>query len=364
MNLLSITFLIFIALRFIIIIINVISKSWLLKTNDKFNIKVSVLIPARNEETNIIRLLESVTLQNYTNYEVIVLDDASTDRTYEISASYCQKNPKLKVIKGKPLPPGWLGKNFACHQLAMAASGEYLLFLDADVAIKRNLINSAIKQIKNCDLHLLSLFPEQQTITFGEKIIVPLMNYLLLSLLPIRLIYSAKNPAFGVASGQFMMFDAKVYRERQWHNLVKDDVVEDLAIMRRVKAAGLNGQALMANSLINCRMYSTYTEALNGFSKNFLAVFNNSILLFAGYLLLLFCGAFFLFATFNLWVIGLVLGMIITGRIMISLLAGQQTIAEVLLHPLQMTSLAAIFFNIAYKRWKGSTQWKGRVIKI
>ncbi|HZX58046.1 MAG TPA: glycosyltransferase family A protein, partial [Mucilaginibacter sp.] len=123
----------FLVLRFTVTLFNFISNPKLTRVNRAYDDLVSILIPARNEEENIIRLLESIRRQDYKNYEVLVYDDGSTDRTYVLCSAFAAKHPGFGVIKGGELPEGWLGKNYACAQLAAAAKGSYLLFLDADV---------------------------------------------------------------------------------------------------------------------------------------------------------------------------------------------------------------------------------------
>jgi hypothetical protein len=118
------------------------------------------------------------------------------------------KHPRFKVIKGNALPAHWLGKNYACHQLAQQATGEYYLFLDADEQVQKGLINSAVHRMKLRDLSLLSLFTNQTMLSVGEEMVVPLMHYILLNLLPLRLVYLVKSAAVAAASGQFMLFDA------------------------------------------------------------------------------------------------------------------------------------------------------------
>lgn len=352
----------FITLRFAVTLLNFISNPKLTLVSMQCHDKVSILIPARNEENNILFLLESIARQDYTDYEVIILDDFSTDSTFKICTEFANRNNKFRIVSGKPLPENWLGKNYACFQLAAEAKGKYLLFLDADEQIASGLINSTLHRMEARKLNLLSLFTNQEMITTGEKTVVPLMYYLLLNLLPIRLIYRAKNPAFGVASGQCMLFDAVTYRHYEWHKAVRDKVVEDLEIMKLVKTEGCKGESLMANGLISCRMYGGYSEAIHGFSKNFLAVFNYRIPVFIIYLLSLICGPLIIIATLNLPLIFVMCSLIIFSRIMISDLSGQSLTQNTLLHPFQMISLVIIGIVAIQKQLSNSLQWKGRPV--
>jgi glycosyltransferase involved in cell wall biosynthesis len=353
----------FIILRFTVTLFNFISNPKLPRISKGHTNLVSILIPARNEQDNILTLLQSIHQQDYPHYEVIILDDGSTDDTFNICTEFAATHSKFSVIKGKPLADGWIGKNYACYQLAKLAKGRFLLFLDADEQVTNSLINSAVHRMYLRKLGLLSLFTNQQMLTIGEWSVVPLMHYVLINLLPLRLIYIVKSRAsVAAASGQFMLFDAAIYHQNQWHKLVKNKVVEDVEIMKTVKAYGYSGEGLLANGMISCRMYKGYIEGLNGFSKNFMAAFNYSIPGFIIYILLLIGGPMLVFTTGNLQLILLMVGLIILSRIMISLSAGQNAWLNVILHPFQMLSLMLIAFLSIQKHLTKSNEWKGRKI--
>ncbi|WP_461448978.1 glycosyltransferase family 2 protein [Mucilaginibacter sp.] len=353
---------IFIVLRFTVTLFNFISNPKLPHINRQHTQLVSILIPVRNEQDNILGLLQSILKQDYADYEVIILDDSSDDNTFSVCENFASKHSQFKVIRGKKLPDDWLGKNYACHQLAKEAKGDYFLFLDADEKVNNVLVNSAIHRMHLYKLGLLSLFTNQQMDTFGEKSVVPLMHFILLNLLPLRLVYLVKNSTVAAASGQFMFFDAEIYRANEWHKQVKDRVVEDIEIMRLVKSSGFNGEALLANGMITCRMYKSYTEALNGFSKNFLAGFNYSIITLLIYLIALIGGPMIVIMTLNLQLIVFMVGLIILTRVMVSLASGQNAWLNLLLHPLQMINLTIIAFMAIQKYLTKSTVWKGRPV--
>ena len=352
----------FIVLRFAVTVFNFISDPKLRKVSKRYNDLVSILIPVRNEEENILTLLESVDCQDYQNYEVIILDDSSSDDTYELCRIYSASHPRFRIVKGEKLPVGWLGKNYACYQLAELATGKFLLFLDADEKINNQLINSAVHRMYLNKLSLLSLFTNQDMQTSGEKLVVPLMNFILLNLLPLRLVYLTRNSAVAAASGQFMFFNADIYRRNKWHKLVKDKVVEDVEIMRLIKSVSQNGETLLANGMVSCRMYKDYEEAVNGFSKNFLAAFNYSLPGFFTYLLLVIAGPLLVIATLNLNLIIFMGSLILISRVMISLSSGQQVWYNTLFHPVQMVNLVLIGFLSVQKHLTKNTIWKGRKV--
>lgn len=350
----------FIILRFVVSLFNFMSDPKLRRVHKPYHNKVSILIPARNEEGNILQLLNSIHRQDYQNYEVIILDDNSADSTYNLCAEFAASHHKFSVIKGKHLPPGWLGKNYACYQLAKKATGQYLMFLDADEQVADGLINSALHRIHLKDLGLLSLFSNQEMQSTGERLVVPLMHYILLNLLPLQLVYLLKSRAVAAASGQFMLFEAGAYHRHQWHQQVKEKIVEDVEIMREVKSEGFRAETLLANKLISCRAYTGYTDAINGFSRDMLAAFNYNVLALLIYLLVLLGGPLIIIATLNLNLIVLMCGLIILSRIMISLSAGQNPWKNVVLHPLQMFSLMIVSFLSIQRYLTRTTVWKGR----
>ncbi|HEY0244532.1 MAG TPA: glycosyltransferase, partial [Mucilaginibacter sp.] len=357
----SVTFF-FIILRFTVTLFNFISNPKLHRVARQYQDLVSILIPARDEQDNILKLLRSIHEQDYPNYEVIILDDGSSDHTYKICADFASTHSHFKVIKGNELPDDWLGKNYACYQLAQQAKGEFFLFLDADEKVKPGLINSAVHRMYLRKLSLLSLFANQEMRTTGERTVVPLMHYILLNLLPVQLVYIIKNQSVAAASGQFMLFEAAAYRQNQWHEQVKDEVVEDIAIMKQVKAASYNGEALLANGMVTCRMYKDYKTAINGFSKNFLAAFNYSVLGFLIYILLVIGGPMMIMITLDFHLIFFMAGLIILTRFMISLSAQQNPWINIILHPVQMFNLTLIAFLAIQKHLTHTNVWKGRRI--
>ncbi|MFM6976186.1 MAG: glycosyltransferase [Sphingobacteriaceae bacterium] len=352
----------FLILRFSVTLFNFISRPLLQASPKSYRDLVSILIPARNEEANIGALLQSILVQDYTELEILVLDDDSSDDTFNICQKFAEHDARFRVIKGRPLPAGWLGKNYACHQLAEQAQGKYLLFLDADELVQPGLIQAAVHRMKMQKLDLLSLFTNQLMPSPGEKLVVPLMHFLLLNLLPLRLVRLSANPSFAAASGQFMLFDAADYARNQWHEQVKNKVVEDIEIMRLVKNTQGRGEALLANGFIYCRMYTGFNEAITGFSKNLLAGFAYSLPGLFLYLFLVLLGplAMLLYLGLNLSLLALIL--ILLSRLMISLLSGQSVFWNLLLHPFQIGVLLLVAVLSMQKYLTKSVTWKGRNI--
>jgi chlorobactene glucosyltransferase len=241
---------------------------------------VSVLVPARNEERNIRRSIQSILSQDYENLEIIVLDDQSTDRTREILEELKKQYPekRLKIVEGKALPKGWVGKNYACHQLAQEAEGEILLFMDADTWLSPGAVRAGLAALQETGSDFLSLFPTEVTGTIWERMIVPFMHFAPMCFLPFNLIRNSPNPLISMAVGQFMMFRRTAYRAIGGHASVRGEVVEDIMISRRIKEFSLNPIFLDGGSMVFCRMYRSLKEVWLGFSKFLFAVFQFRLL--------------------------------------------------------------------------------------
>ena len=157
---------------------------------------VSILIPARNEERNIERCLKSILNQDYKNTEIIVLNDNSTDRTGEVVKKLAEKDSRIRLVSGKPLPQGWLGKNFACFQLSRYAKGDYLIFTDADTYHFNSSVKSALACLITNRLDAACPFPRQIMVSLSERMAIPFINFAILLFMPLALIRKSKNPLF------------------------------------------------------------------------------------------------------------------------------------------------------------------------
>jgi chlorobactene glucosyltransferase len=247
------------------------------ETKDNFP-SVSVLIPARNEQMNIEECILSLLQQDYPNFEVIVLNDHSTDATKEIVRHIQQKHKNLQNLDGKSLPKGWLGKNWACHQLAQAANGEILFFTDADTIHSTDALRKIIGMVEGNHADFLTGFPRQLMLTWGERFIVPVFYWAFFSFSPFILAYWIKSPIFTRAIGQLMVFRRSAYEKLGGHAAVKASVVEDLELAREVCSLGMRWRIIDAAEMIQCRMYHGVGETVDGLAKNLFAVFDFRLL--------------------------------------------------------------------------------------
>ena len=231
--------------------------------------RVSVLIPARNEERCISACVESLCQQNYPNYHVVVLNDGSTDATGTLLADLQTRYPHLTVVTGSPLPDGWVGKSWACHQLSQQATGEYLLFTDADTVHQPDTLRAAVTMAEQDNLDFFSLIPYEELGTFGEHAVIPMVHMLYFSYLPNNLIVQNRRTSFSAANGQFMWFRRQAYEDVGGHTAVHNALVEDVFLAKVMKGAGKRIALVDGTHYVWCRMYTSAREVTDGFSKNF-----------------------------------------------------------------------------------------------
>ena len=359
---LAFAIIIFLAVRLLIATANLLTRQWLPRCKPSGIAKVSVLIPARNEAHNIKHLLEGLLEQEYQSWEAIVYDDLSEDRTPDIVLSYQKRDARIRLLRGSGLPQGWLGKNFGCHQLAKHATGEYLLFMDADVRVEKTLISDAVAYFEKHRLELLSIFPQQIMESWGEKVSVPIMNWVLVSLLPLILTRVSANPALAAANGQHMLFRAATYRPMQFHERFKNHAVEDISIAKYMKHQKLRTHTLLSNGQIKCRMYGSLKEAIGGFSKNVLAFFGNSIPLSIAMLLITTLGVIPVYLAFGTTASLTYLAASLFLRALVAYISKQNVLVNTILAPVQQIVFCIMIIKAIYNRHTRKNTWKGRVI--
>ncbi len=337
---------------------------------------ISILIPARNEDKNIRRCLRSILRQDYPNFEVIVLDDNSSDNTSAVVQEYVRKNKKVRLVKGSELPNGWLGKSYACQQLSQEAKGEFLIFTDADTLHFKNSISCALGALLVNKLDALSVFARQVTVTIHERMMVPFGNYFLLAFMPLMLIGRTKNPLFCTAIGQFMMFKHDVYKEIGGHESVKKEILEDIHISKQVKKHGFKFMVFDGRNNFYCRMYKNLGEVIRGYSKVLAAVFNYNVVFQSAITILVF--AFFL-APFILFPLSLfifdwsqlIINLLIIQICLVSAIKVIQTIrfkdrfVDIFLFPLSIIYLLLISIHSMIKsKTLSGVLWKGRIYDV
>ncbi|MBN2635785.1 MAG: glycosyltransferase family 2 protein [Prolixibacteraceae bacterium] len=352
-------------LQFLVALINLLFQPKYSKSEKSANSAmelVSVLIPARNEENNIGQLLADIQNQDYSNIEIIVFNDQSSDQTASIVNEFVKKDHRIKLINSNELPENWLGKNYACHILGNEAHGKFLLFLDADVRIKKRLIVKTVRFFKNHQLSLLSIFPHQIMDTPGEKISVPNMHNILLTLLPLILVRKTKFASLSAANGQFMLFDTATYKLVQPHEKVKLNKAEDIQIARILKKQQLKVACHASTNEISCRMYQSLNEAVNGFSKNVIMFFGNSYFMAILFWLITTFGFLVVILFLPVKIFFVYLSFILITRIFVSKISHQNWLTQVILLPAQQITLGLFIYKAVKNNYRKQFKWKGRNI--
>jgi len=323
---------------------------------------VSVLIPARNEEHTIPQLISDLVKQDYPHLEILIFDDQSDDGTADIIRCFMKSHPEVRLIQSSGLPSGWLGKNHACHSLASEARGEYLLFLDADVRVDRQVISRAVSHARHHELALLSIFPTQYMKSWQEEFTVPLMNYILLTLLPLALVQYLPMPAIAAANGQFMLFRSTDYRALLPHQRVQNSMVEDIEIARMFKREKRRIACLSGRRGVSCHMYDSYQDALKGFSKNILMSLGNSPLASVAFWILTGLGIVPVVLVFPPGLVGIYLGLLVFTRTLVSLVSEQDSLKNILYMVPQQVTLGVLIIKGMQVRFSRKYVWKGRAI--
>jgi glycosyltransferase involved in cell wall biosynthesis len=232
--------------------------------------QVSVLIPARNEEAGIAVAVSCALASIGVEIEVIVLDDSSTDRTAEIVRELATLDPRVRLETAPPLPHGWCGKQHACYTLSKLAKYEVITFLDADVRLEPPALANMVGFLESSGAALVSGFPKQETETFLEQLVIPLINWLLLCYLPFDRMRKDKRPGLGAGCGQWFLTTKTAYEQvgGHGHPLVKESLHDGIKLPRAYRQCGLMTDVCDATHDATCRMYRSAAQVWNGFAKN------------------------------------------------------------------------------------------------
>jgi len=336
--------------------------------------RISVCVPARNEERGVEACLQSLLNQDYSNFEVIVINDHSTDNTAGIMQALAQEYSHLKVLEGINLPEDWLGKPFALHQAFKVSQGEYLLFTDADLVFKSTALNTAVHVMRERKLDVLTLMPKAEFGSFWEQAVQPVIFGFIASLTRFK---NVNNPGHKSAMGfgAFLMFQRAAYEKIGGHEAGKADVLEDVLIAKRAKRAGLKLLVADGKQLFSIRMYFGLKEIWFGWQKNMFLAMNESVVK-ATYNIFVVLG--FLFTPYIILAINIFeqigwfwIGLAMASVVLVSA-AAYKTCDELGLHrnaaalfPLGALVMAAIMANSMFQTLvRKKTEWRGRVYSV
>ncbi len=230
--------------------------------------RVSILIPARNEAASIGPAIDAILSNGHLNFEVLVLDDHSEDETASRVQSFVARDSRVRLLESNALPALWNGKQYACWQLANHSKFEWLLFLDADVRLAKDAVLRCVAEQKRSQAPLISGFPMQETGTMAEKILIPLMHYVLLGYLPIDRMRSSMGVGLAAGCGQLFFVDKQAYMSIGGHSAIRNSRHDGIQLPRAFRRAGHRTDIFDATDIARCRMYTSTEEVCNGLLKN------------------------------------------------------------------------------------------------
>jgi cellulose synthase/poly-beta-1,6-N-acetylglucosamine synthase-like glycosyltransferase len=312
------------------------------------SLTVSVLLPVRDEAGRVEAALRALLAQS-PPCEVLVLDDGSSDGTADVV-----RRLGLEARIGAPLPRGWLGKPHACQQLADAATGDVLVFVDADVVLAPHAVADTVALLERTGLDLVSPYPRQEA-AGRARLVQPLLQWSWLTFLPLRAAEASARPSLSAANGQVLAVRRAAYDRAGGHRAVRDQVVEDVALLRAVKRSGGRGAVVDGTTLATCRMYDTWPELSAGYRKSLHTVPLPVLGLLAGLYVLPPLAALRGSRAGALATAAAVLGRVVTGR-----RTGARVWPDAAAHPLSIAALLWLAGRSRLQRRRGSLTWKGR----
>jgi chlorobactene glucosyltransferase len=316
--------------------------------------RVSVLIPARDEELNIEGCIDSVVLQEDVA-EILVYDDHSTDATRHLVESHGRRDPRIRLAEAEPLPPRWCGKTFACAQLAEQAVSDWFLFLDADARLTPGAVAGMLTECRNRGATFLSCWPGLELRSFWEKLLMPVLNFVVFTIYPAPLAFSRNDPSLGLAHGACILVERHAYESVGGHAAVAQEIFEDTLLARAWRERGERSLCVDGRHVVRVRMYAGPGEIWMGFQKNFRSAFRSET-------------AFWAFVAMHvvLFLLPFVLAnpaalLVIAARLMLAC-RFRHPAWSALLHPLAECFLLALAIS-SWRAWRNGrgVVWKGRL---
>ncbi|NDC25826.1 MAG: glycosyltransferase, partial [Proteobacteria bacterium] len=298
--------------------------------------KASLLIPFRNEAENIPAFFDAIQGLNVESLEIIVLDDESTDETYSLLCAHSASHPLVKVLRGERIPESWVGKSWACHQLAAQATGDVLVFCDADVRLSARAVKNTLSWMENQCWDALTALPFQVMKNAYEKAIIPFVMHLpILGLVPLRWVSQLNTPSLVVANGQWFAIRRAAYFACGGHESVKHSLLEDMELARNLVRQGYRIAPVLATRDLAVRMYSSAKALKEGFTKNLYPLCGGTLAGGGGVLCLYFLTHAWPMASFK----GLALLLVFRGVVCLSFSSGLLT---VMFHPWGLVGFSAL----------------------
>lgn len=330
----------FLILRFTVTLFNFLSNPKITAFRSSFSSTVSIVITVKNEESNLLNLLDSIKKQDYNTYEVFIFHSGLERHDESLVRDFCNIDERFELVQGTLNDFSWLEQR---------AKGNYLLLLDSNTQINKGLINSMIYRTKVFKLGILSVIPSQIIRGFKQQVILPLSDFMILNMVPLRLIRLFKAPVLATTNADCLFMDAEACFNKQWLNRF-DSLKGTLELLKIVKQDQFKAETLLGNHFIDKHSYLGENDAVDAAADNLRLYFNGNLFAAFIYVFLLVIGPIIVLIGINLNVLILPFGLIFLSRVMISFLTAQNPVYNLLLHPIQMLMLVVVYIRALSKQ--------------
>jgi hypothetical protein len=324
--------------------------------------RVAVVLPVRDEAGQVADCLAAVLDQRgVPDLQVVVVDDGSTDGT----AEQVPGDGRVTLVRASPPPAGWLGKPNACAQgVAAAVDAEVLVFVDADVRLMPDAVASAVALLDDSGLDLVSPWPRQLAGSPAERLVQPLQQWLWATLLPLRVAERSPRPSLAAANGQFLVVRRAAYERAGGHGAVRGEVIEDIALLRAVKAAGGRGVVVDGSTLAACRMYDGWAGVRDGYGKSLWSALGGrpaaAVGAAAGLSAVWLLPPLAALAGSRAGLVGYAAGVL--NRAVVAARTGGRVWPDALAHPVSVALLDVLVARSVAGHRRGSLHWRGRTL--
>lgn len=329
--------------------------------------RFSVLLPVRDEVDGVTSCVTALLRALPDDAELVVLDDGSSDGTAEAARRAADQDPRVHVLAGAPLPEGWLGKPHACQQLADAADprSTVLVFVDADVRVAPDGLVRTVAQLRATGLDLVSPYPRQLADGPLPRLVQPLLQWSWLTFLPLRAAERSPRPSLSAANGQLLAVDRAAYGKAGGHAAVRNAVIDDIALLRAVKASGGRGVVTDGTDVATCRMYDDAAALTKGYEKSAGVAFGSAagavgVMALLHVLFVLPVALLVKRSTRRAGLVGYAGG--VAGRMVSARRTGGRVWPDPLAHPVSIVALGRLTALSLRRRRRGTATWKGRPV--
>lgn len=329
------TVLVFLILRFTVTLFNFLSNPKLSAFRPAFASSVSIVITLRNEESNLLNLLDSIKAQDFTSFQAFIFYSAMEKQDEETVAQFCSYDNRFRMIKGDLQDLSWVARE---------STGDYLMLLDSNTHIHTGLINSMIYRLRVFKMGIVSVVPTPVLKSLRQQLVLPLSDFMLLNMVPLRLVRLFKTPVLSASNKDCLLLDAKLCFQNQW--LERLDPAKGAAdLLRLVKLDQQNAEVLLGNTFIYKCPKNNDAEALATAGDSLRLYFNGNLFVAFLYVFLVVVGPLIIFLVFDINVLVLPIGLIFLSRVMIAFLTAQNPFYAVITHPLQMIMLLVVYIK-------------------